>query len=265
MKKRHLSFESLEPRLVMDGNVMVSVVAGDLKVVGDSAANQITVSFDQATTSWTVAGIPGSNTRVNGQAFVTVRGVTNSVWIQMGLGNDVVKLLSFQVPNELHVELGPGNDVFEAGINGGNHVVNGTTWLEGQDGADVLSVANTRIRGNLWVKLGAGNDSFQMNASQVDAYFRLDGDDGDDNVLLTNLAVANLLLRFQSGNDSLEAQNVIVGGSLDVYMMSGDDRAVLVNCRAAEAYLNGGIGTDSLALSGNVFGRLRIFDWERVR
>lgn len=40
-----------------------------------------------------MAGIPGTGTKVNGRQSVTVGGVTNSVWIDMRGGDDVVELL----------------------------------------------------------------------------------------------------------------------------------------------------------------------------
>lgn len=263
MKARHLSFETLESRLVMDGNVAVSVVAGDLKIIGDAYSNQIDIQYDPVSNMWTVAGVAGSNTKVNGRASVTVGGVTNSVWIQMGDGHDVVNLKSFSVPNELHVDLGRGNDVLNMGLDAGTHTVKGETWLEGKDGQDSFTIADTVFAGNLWVKLGAGNDTFRMNTSRVDCYLRLDGDDGDDRVLLENLAVANLLLRFQEGNDYLCACNVRASGSFDVYMMSGDDTADIQGCSALQAYLNGGVGSDQLTLANNSFGKLKLYSWER--
>ncbi|MGQ9563821.1 MAG: hypothetical protein ACUVQG_10050 [Thermogutta sp.] len=67
MNKRRLTFESLEPRLVMAGKVSVSISGQypkyDLKVKGDSLDNQIKISSDETGSTWTIEGLNG--TKVN--------------------------------------------------------------------------------------------------------------------------------------------------------------------------------------------------------
>ncbi|MGQ9505084.1 MAG: hypothetical protein ACUVQG_10045 [Thermogutta sp.] len=92
------------------------------------------------------------------------------MWIDMGYGNDLVQLVAFNVPNELHVNLGAGNDVLEAGAVRGStaNQVRGALWIEGKDGNDVVTLANTHAAQNVWVKLNGGNDTFCSWSSQVD-------------------------------------------------------------------------------------------------
>lgn len=270
MRKRLLGIESLEPRLLLSGNVTVRVSGQyplyDLKITGDSLGNQIAVSYDEVQRTWTVAGIPGTGTTVNGRQSVTVGGVTNSVWIDMRGGDDVVKLLSFQVPNELHIDLDAGNDVLEAGLTGGTNRVGGEVWIEGDDGNDVVSLANVHVGDNLWVKLGYGSDTLRSWAARVDGYFRVDGDAGNDTVQLADMLVTeDLVCWLAGGSDFFRADRVQVTGKLALLAGTGDDRAQLYDCSAAEAELIGGVGYDVLSLGGNRFGRLGLYGWERVQ
>jgi len=270
MHRRQLRLESLEPRWLMSGNVTVRVAGQyplyDLVIDGDGLANQIAIRYDQTQRTWTVAGIPGTGTTVNGQASVTVGGVTNSVWIDMGSGDDVVKLLAFQVPNQLHIDLDAGHDVVEAGLASTGNRVGGELWIEGDDGDDRVSIANLQAGGNTWVKLGTGHDTLAAWAMQVDASLRIDGDAGNDRVWLTDLAVANLYAWFGEGGDSFSALRV---SALDRFFLSmgrGNDRASILQSAAADAEFIGGVGFDVLTLGGNRFGRLDVgYSWEVIQ
>ncbi len=271
MKGTLLRYEALEPRLVMSGNVIVQISGQypvyDLKVTGDAQGNQITISSDAAGSVWTVAGIPGSGTTVNGRPSVTVGGVTNSVWIDMKGGNDVVKLLSFHVPNELHVDLDAGDDLLEAGLvsTGTNaNVVGGEMWVVGDDGSDAVSLANLSARDNLWAKLGDGSDRLQTWSTQVDGYFRIHADAGNQWVALTDVRAENVIVALGEGNDTFRAERVEVRQRLVVNAMRGDDVARLYYCVAAEADLSGGVGYDRLYLGANRFGRLSLYGWEYI-
>ncbi len=263
-----LRYEALEPRLVMSGNVVVQISGQyplyNLKVDGDSQGNQITIASDATGRVWTVAGIPGSGTTVNGQQSVTVRGVTNSVWIDMKGGNDVVKLLSFQVPNELHVDLDAGNDVLEAGLYALANVVRGSMWIQGDDGNDQVSLANLQVGDDLWADLNDGSDTLRTWSTQVDDYFRIDADAGNDGVSLTDVRVGELIASLGRGNDAFRADRVLAGRRLLVMGMRGDDTVYLYSCAAPEADLNGGVGYDRLYLAGNRFGRLSRYGWEYI-
>ncbi len=269
MRGTILRYEALEPRLVMSGNVIVQISGQyplyDLKVDGDGLGNQITIASDATGSVWTVAGIPGSGTTVNGQPSVTVRGVTNSVWIDMKGGNDVVKLLSFQVPNELHVDLDAGDNVLEAGLYSAlANVVRGSMWVQGDDGNDQVSLANVQVGDDLWAELGDGSDTLRTWSTQVDDYFRIHADSGNDGVSLADVTAENLIATLGNGNDALRADRVLVGQRLVVNGMRGDDTVYLYSCAAAEADLNGGVGYDRLYLGGNRFGRLSRYGWEYI-
>ena len=270
MRNRPLRLEWLEPRLLMSGNVTVRVSGQsplyDLKIRGDGLSNQIYVTYNEAQGTWTVGGIPGTGTKVNGgNQPVTVGGVTNSVWIDMRAGDDVVQLRAFQVPNELHVDLDAGNDLLEAGLEASGippNRVGGALWIEGDNGNDVVKLANVQVAGNVYVKLGSGNDTFRSWAAQVDAAIRIDGDAGEDTVTLADVRAENLYAWLGQGNDSFRADRVRVTRKLFLTAGRGNDRAWIYGCEAAEAELFGGPGYDVLWLGGNRFGRLRLHGWE---
>src|SRR4051812_2408864 len=62
---RRLSVEQLESRIVLTGNVQASVKGGSLNIRGDSADNEITITYDANV--FTIASRDGSTT-INGQA-----------------------------------------------------------------------------------------------------------------------------------------------------------------------------------------------------
>lgn len=272
MRNRPLRLEWLEPRLLMSGNVTVRVSGQspryNLKITGDDLSNQIYVTYNEAQATWTVGGIPGTGTLINGgNQPVTVGGVTNSVWIDMRAGDDVVQLRAFQVPNELHVDLDAGNDVLEAGLEASGvtpNRVGGALWIEGDDGNDLVELANVQVAGNVYVKLGYGNDTFHSWAAQVDAAIRIDGDAGNDTVTLADVRAKNLYAWLGQGNDSFLADGVRVRRKLFLEAARGNDEAGIYNCQADEAELLGGPGYDVLHLRGNRFRRLRVHGWEVV-
>src|SRR5687768_11343178 len=90
---RRLLAEVLERRSVLNGDVTVAVVAGDLVITGDAGHNYINV-WQDAGGDWMVAGFYINNhsattTNVNGQATPqTFSGVTGDLLVDMGDGDD---------------------------------------------------------------------------------------------------------------------------------------------------------------------------------
>lgn len=83
-----LSFERLEGRLVMAGNVMAHVVGGNLIVIGDDAGATITVSQTQPG-QFTLTG---DDTTINGSAQpTTFTKVTGDLRFNFGAGDDTLQ------------------------------------------------------------------------------------------------------------------------------------------------------------------------------
>ena len=101
-ENRHLQFEQLELRAMLAGNVLVSVVDGDLQVAGDDKDNVL--EFQQLSPSNPRAlhgGVsfqisPDADTSINGNdpgVGIVVAGVTRDIDVDMGEGGDELVVL----------------------------------------------------------------------------------------------------------------------------------------------------------------------------
>mgnify|MGYP006883601722 CR=1 FL=1 len=120
-ENRHLQFEQLELRAMLAGNVLVSVVDGDLQVAGDDKDNVL--EFQQLSPSNPRAlhgGVsfqisPDADTSINGNdpgVGIVVAGVTRDIDVDMGEGGDELVVLGangHQV-RDLLIDAGSGPD-----------------------------------------------------------------------------------------------------------------------------------------------------------
>lgn len=164
------------------GNVLVSVVDGNLVIRGDAGNNDIIV---------TESGIAGrAGTRVNGKRRASIPdGVTQDVRIELMDGDDTVRIelpgTNFSIPQDLVINTGAGNDnvqllqvrvPLETRIvtSDGNDVIyidgvqrfseyyrsdfGGRFYVRTGGGDDLLEFHNTTFQGEVDVDLGGGID-----------------------------------------------------------------------------------------------------------
>ena len=86
---RKLSFQQLENRLTMAGNVIASVSSHSLYLTGDSRANNLEI-IQVGNGQYQVTGKDG--TTINGQAQKTFSGVTADLIANLNGGNDTLKI-----------------------------------------------------------------------------------------------------------------------------------------------------------------------------
>lgn len=169
--------EALEPRLLLAGDISVRLVDGCLWIVGDAAANAITV--DQA-------GLADGQFRLTGQDGTTINGLdqellfdnVQAIRIFTGDGDDTVALQSTQTAVDVQVDLGNGNDTLKLtnGVAGNLRAMGG----EGRDeitfenfaaavatirtgpGADVLRIDDIEALSRLVARMGAGPDTIKF-------------------------------------------------------------------------------------------------------
>src|SRR5688500_435761 len=95
--------EGLEGRWMLAGDVLVSVVDGDLMIRGDREPNAIVIS-QAVDGSYRVAGAvdddDGLPTTVNGGTSEVFAGVDDDVRIRMGRGDDRVEIDGIDVPDD---------------------------------------------------------------------------------------------------------------------------------------------------------------------
>lgn len=109
-----------------------------------------------------------------------------------------MRLLAFQVPNELHVDLDAGNDVLEAG----RDRLPMPNRLYGDAGNDTVGLADVTAK-NLNASLGAGNDWFGAQRVRVREELTLLASRGNDHAELSECTADVADLNGGVGSDGL--------------------------------------------------------------
>src|SRR4051812_44657819 len=226
---RHCTFESLESRQMLAGDVTAKIVNGDLIIKGDRNDNQIAI-----TQSGTTITVTGTGTTVNSDPSAVLTGFTGSIELKMRRGNDAVTLTAVTATG-LDASLGKGNDT----LNIANCTVNGDTELEGEKGNDTIIVdtptdgegaISSRFNGLLEIDLGKGNDSLKLVNARVTDDTDIEGSRGTDAVTITGSTMTTLDTDLGRGDDSLVISTTTV---------------------SVETDLNGGKGTNTFSNTGN--------------
>src|SRR3954453_14854076 len=149
---RRCSFEALENRRLLAGDVKVTLVGGNLSVKGDAADNNIVI------TASGVSGVAGTSTTINGgTGSFALSAPLSKLSVDMGAGNDNLTINGLTVKGKATVKLGKGDDSF--------------------------LIQNTTITGKLQIHNGKGHDTvlegtgnhFTKFKPNVDATARITG------------------------------------------------------------------------------------------
>jgi hypothetical protein len=205
-KRLELRLEPLEQRLLLDGNVLVGVIGGELFVVGDGAANEITIWRDGDFI--VVSGVDGTDINgINEDDFYAPLPLSN-INISMNEGDDAVVV---------------DNIGFGGNIN-----------YEGGDGHDDFLLVNSGILGSLNLLGGFGDDDFLIDGVGVGGSVTVGTGRGEDDVLLADVGMG--------GSLSVES----TGGELDVLLdgvgVRGDVAVAGVNSQTEVLMADVGIG-----------------------
>src|SRR5579863_10413541 len=156
------ALEALENRTLLTGNVVASVVAGgNLLILGDSKANQIGIETTSGG-ALQITSLDGT-TRINGSTSpFTPSGVTGSVFVFLGAGNDVLQVgggsPATTIPHDLLIGLGNGNDSVSVATTS----IGGNLDIFGGRGGDTISVGSAAsssavsVSGNVFIAAGCG-------------------------------------------------------------------------------------------------------------
>lgn len=206
-----LRVEPLERRLPMAGDVGLFVSDGNLRIVGDAAANDISI-VQTAEGQFSIVGNAGESFRLNdvpATGPVTVSGITNTITMQLGRGADAVSITGLTdvvTASRLFVFSGPGADrvsISSASI-GGQLSISTGNGDSNADG-DIVSITDVTVDGPLIVETGAGNDSVTIDgvtARRAGVNTAL----GEDTVTIaatSPVAFDSLLISMGIGPDSL--------------------------------------------------------------
>ena len=150
-REPRLYFEQLEHRRPMAVSVLLG--SGTLTITGDEDGNEIAIVGTGNPGEITVTGRTG--TRVNGIAngSVTVQGVTEALFAQLGHGDNVVALDNLYLGGKIEIRTGDGNDRVVFGQSGVVSSANDCFVFSSGGANDVFLAekSNVFMGGHLWV------------------------------------------------------------------------------------------------------------------
>ena len=193
---------------------MVAVNRGELDITGDNNNNGVQVApVPNTTGQFTVTGLNDDGaTTINGQAAVTVSGVTDKTKIALGDGNDDLVVNNGAVfPQDLHINLGSGaNSVSIANVtvDGDLKIQNRTYDTSSSSGNDNITLMAVTVLQDTKIQTGNGNDTATISSSTFEGQLEVD---------------------FGNGTDSLTVQNSTVVGQFRIEEGSGADTINIFN------------------------------------
>ena len=212
--------ESLESRLLLSGNVTVSVVAGTLYLTGDNLSNDIVV---QATNhdQFQVASGASPTTINNAAGPLTVSNVTGNVQIALNDGDDRLVVNSSQNARDFSISGGPGNN----NIGFAAFVVNpeNVTITNGA-GDDTVTLTSFNKLKNVFIDNGAGTNTTTISAgATLDGNVTIMGGSGADTVTVDSIAAwtGNLTVMSGTGASDVEITQTHITGGISVYASGG--------------------------------------------
>jgi hypothetical protein len=251
--RKLLSFEALERKQMLAGDVVVSLIDGNLFVAGDLADNQIVVTAGETAGSLVIQGLEGTVVKrgLAGQPApatgLVVEGVRGNVTVNMGAGDDTVAFHDVELPRGLVVNGGLGADVVRVGaaedadppgaddsLDDPNVAVRGSLLVRTGAGDDTVVVGSVRTGGVLGISTDGGNDSVSLGAAE--------GDATADDAPATLRAGLGVDVALGDGDDDLVARDVAARGVLGVGGGRGADDIDLVDVRTAFLGVAGGFG-----------------------
>jgi hypothetical protein len=220
------AIECLEERTLLTGNVLAAVLpGGNLLVLGDSKANEVSI---QATSGGAlqVSSLDGTTTINGGKNPFTANGVTGSVYVFLGQGNDVLQIggatvaptvspavtLTTTIPQNLLVITGNGNDT----VNVQDTSIGGSAAIFGGIGTDTFTVGSpatgipVSVGGNLLVEGGYGNSTMAVFDANVTGNLTLIGNGSNDHIQVGYDEGLGII------GDESDTGHVNVGGNLTI-------------------------------------------------
>jgi hypothetical protein len=295
--RRKLSFEGLESKQMLAGNVVVNLTGGNLFVTGDEAGNQISITAGTDANTFVIKGLEGTTVTLAGSSTpapetgLVVTGVRGHVNVNLKEGADAVEASQAEFRRGLSIETGAGNDTVDV------HDVKVGSFLSIVTGADddnvdlgtaaaptglLASDAAASVKAGLAINvlLGDGVDNAQVNSVTAPAV-TVGGGLGADTIGVHGVRAVSLIARGGDGDaaDTVDvsaakalaaiigtgagADDVTIGSSeftsLNVALGAGDDGLSLQGVKARVAVLTGGEGaSDELTDAGDNSLKLRV-------
>jgi Ca2+-binding RTX toxin-like protein len=210
------AIECLEARTLLTGNVMAAILpGGNLLVLGDSKANQIGIQSTSGS-ALQISSLDGTTTINGSSGPFTTSGVTGSVFVFLGAGNDVIHVgggtMTTSIPQNLLIGLGNGTDTAEVA----NTSVGGNLAIFGGRGGDTVTVGSAAtasavsVDGNLLIYGGFGNTTMAVFDANVDGNLTLIGNGNSDHIQVGYDAGLGII------GDESDTGHVNIGGNLTI-------------------------------------------------
>lgn len=270
--RHRMALETLEDKRLLAGDVTVAVVEGNLLVRGDAESNGVMITAGDAPGAFVVAGLPAGDgpTSINGDFLrVEVAGVSRSVLVGMGEGDDLTNLRSAAVRGNVAVDAGMGNDVVNVGgprtsVAEANTLIRGRLSVDLGEGHDGLRVGGTAIGLGMEVAGERGDDNVAVVRSLIRGFTSIATGVGDDDVVIQGSYLARVRLGTGAGADQVALLDSAFAG-IGVDVGDGDDVVALAGVHARAAWFAGGPGDDALLFAGpNHITHLSISGFEYI-
>ena len=214
---RYLSYECLEKRSLLAGDVSVFLFGGTLVALGDELSNQIDVAQSE---NGDVVFTGRDETTINGLAEFTFSGTFRRSWFELNGGDDELVSNGFEGGHEFRFLGGDGNDLLVA-----NAVTSRNFHVQGNAGDDSVELNESSIRKSAYFHLGDGDDVVAVVSFEASRNFKVYGDGDDDTYASDSLSVGRKFrLNLGDGNDqALISGETNVRRSAKFRLGSGDD------------------------------------------
>ncbi len=217
---RRMSLEALESRELKAGNVSVSVVNEELRVVGDNNANQIEI-HQSVGNIYKVTGLNG--TKINGKED---------------------KLFSFK--GGISVDLKGGDDKFVMGGVLFNDDVHGNLNVTMGAGKDKVILGKVNVQGT--TTINTDNDADQVTLDGSYRTLNVNTGAGDDIVNTSTMLANNFNLNLGAGADSTKIEFSNIDNLLDIQASTEADSITLNHAFSDRIRIDSGAGKDSVLL-----------------
>ena len=282
MSHRRLSFERLERRVLLAGDVKVELVGSDLIVTGDQSENfpvddiAITCIADSSPYAYRITGHSG--TRINGgDEPVEIAGVTRHIVVDLKSGVNEVSMEPasdgerFVTPGNVTARsLGQSAVIIRHADVKGKITVDGGNAFDGilledvrtadartldvkittRGDLDMVQIFDSQLGGKLTVDTGLAGDIVEIKNTTVQKTALLKTGDGEDQVSVEGSTfVGKLTVQTGRGDDQLTIDPTAV--ELDLRLLTGDcaDQVLLDNLTVhGNGLVDTGKGADKVGL-----------------
>lgn len=252
------TYQILEPRKLLAGDVTVSVDGSALTVFGDADSNQIQI-VGSPDGSAIVRGLDG--TTINGgDAEFSAGADLRRVQVQLGEGNDEADIRGLVLDSALTVRSGSGDDSIEI-----QYIDVQGIEVSGNDGNDLMQFDNVFSHRSIVIQGGDGDDTVAIGAMAAHRNGTISTGNGNDSLAVDNLGIKeNMSLLFGNGDDQALIAGETYGYRGDIVLGAGDDSLSILpatNDAAARFRRNlsitGNSGDDTIAMDASVTANRR--------